>query len=153
MNRLCILFFLLSALTARAGRDTLTGDTAARKIKHSAVFLSIGGPQKTSLDYAYRALIPRLPWLAADIRMGIGGSKLGSGFHFGSSAVFFRRRFKLEAGGGLGFAQQGEWSWLLAGIHYEGKKGMLVSFCLAHSFPTVSQVTFPDAQLGLGWRF
>jgi len=32
-----------------------------------------------------------------------GGSGLGQGFHYGASAVFLRKWFKLECGGGLGF--------------------------------------------------
>lgn len=147
-----LLLLLLSAKTATAG-DTLQADST-KKARHSSAFLSIGGPLSFSFDYAYRILPKKTDWLAFDIRLGLGGSDTsGTGFHYGATAVFFSRWFKLEAGGGLVFAQTDEWAYTELGMCYEGKRGFMTGLAWTPSYTHLHKAYTGGAQFTLGWRF
>ncbi|TND08950.1 MAG: hypothetical protein FD123_1804 [Bacteroidetes bacterium] len=149
---LFLVLFSCSLLRAQEA-DSLKSDTIKKHVRHNAVFISFGGPENASLDYAYRGYVKKLSWLAVDFRLGLGGSQQGQGFHYGTSAVFFRKWFKLECGGGLAFAQTGEWFWTIYGMRYEGKRGMLASLAFTPSFSREHKAYYPASQFGLGWRF
>jgi|GEM_PF-3033885 len=146
-----LLLFLLFTLPALASKDSTAADTAKR-VRRSEAFLCIGGPQQASVDYAYRALT-KTDWLGVNVRLGLGGSSLGTAFHFGATAIVSPWRFKGELGGGLVFAQLDEWAFVHAGLRYEGKRGMLLGLSYAGRFDRGDKAYVPIAQVTMGWRF
>lgn len=153
--RICVLtvFMVCSAAVFGQSDSAATRTDSLPRIRRSMLSLPIGGQMTAALQYDCRFSPANIRWFSADINLGFGGSDDGSGFYWGGTAVFFPKRFKVTAGGGLAFAQTNEWGYWGAGTRYEGKRGLMAGlnyFGIIDNQPAGEK---GGLQFQFGWRF
>lgn len=153
--RFLFLTLFLPFATAAFGQSdsaTVAADSLPR-IRRSMLSLPIGGQMTAALQFDCRFSPKNIRWFSADINLGFGGSDDGTGFYWGGTALFFPKRFKLTAGGGLAFAQTNEWGYWQIGSRYEGKKGLMAGLNFSSIIDNQPIGKKGGVQLQLGWRF
>lgn len=150
---LLLLLTCCSCVYGQADTTSAGKNDSLPRIRRSALSVSIGGPLAGGIQYDCRFSFQKIKWLSADLNLGFGGSDYGTGFYWGGSALFFPKRLKLNAGGGLAFAQTGEWGYWLTGVRYETKKWFMTGLSYRGIIDNDPKHTGGGLQFLLGWRF
>lgn len=152
------LFFLLLLFACTAPAAAQSDSAAAvpdslPRIRRSMLSLAISGQMSAALQYDCRFSPKNVRWFSADVNLGFGGSEYGTGFYWGGTALFFPKRFKATAGGGLAFAQTNEWGYWHFGGRYEGKKWLMTGLSYFSIIDNKKNSNIGGLQLQIGWRF